>query len=88
MQEGKVVAEEALQIAEERREAKGKEKRKDIPKLNAELQRISRKAKKAFLNEQCEEMEENNRIGKTRDLFIKIGDIKGIFHARMDIIKD
>ena len=54
MQEGKVVAEEALQIAEERREAKGKEKRKDIPKLNAELQRISRKAKKAFLNEQCE----------------------------------
>ena len=84
----KWLSEEALQISEERREVKGKEKRKDIPKLSAELQRISRNAQKAFLSEQCKETEENNRTGKTRDLFKKTGDIKEIFHARIGLIKD
>ena len=74
---------EALLIAVKRREAKAKEKRKDI-----ELQRIARRDKKAFFRDQCKEIEENNRIGKTRDFFYKIRDIKGIFHAKMGSIND
>ena len=80
--------EEALQIAEEKKRRKGKGERERYTQLNAEFQRIARKDKKAFLNEQCKEIEENNRIGKTRDLFKKTGDIKGTFHARMGIIKE
>ena len=80
--------EEALQIAEEKKRRKGKGERERYTPLNAEFQRIARKDKKAFLNEQCKEIEENNRMGKTRDLFKKIGDIKGTFHARMGTIKD
>ena len=75
-------------MAEERREVKGKGERERYAQLNAEFQRIARKDQKAFLNEQCKEIEENNRMGKTRDLFKKIGDIKGTFHARMGTIKD
>ena len=82
------MSEEVLQIAEERKELKGKGERKRYTPLNAELQRIARGDKKAFLNEQCKEIEENNRMGKTRDLFKKMEDIKGIFHARMSMIKD
>ena len=80
---------EALQIAVKRREAKNKGKRKDIH-LNAEFQRIARRDKKAFLSDQCEEIEEKNRMGKTRDLFEKIRDTKrtGTFHAKMGSIKD
>ena len=84
----KWLSEEALQIAEERREAKGKGERERYTHLNAEFQRRARRDKKAFLNEQCKEIEENNRMGKTRDLFKKTGDIKGTFHARMGTIKD
>jgi len=76
----KLLSEEALQIAEERREAKGKEKER-YSHLNAEFQRIARIDKKAFLSDQCKEIEENNRMGKTRDLFKKIRDTKGTFHA-------
>ena len=83
----KWLSEEALQIAEERREAKGKGERERYTQLNAELQRVARRDK-AFLNEQCKETGENNRMGKTRDLLKKIGDIKGTFHARMGMIKD
>ena len=79
---------EDLQIAEERREAKSKEERERYTQLNAEFQRIARKNKKAFLKEQCKEVEGNNKMGKTRDLFKKIGAIKGTFHARMGMIKD
>ena len=82
------MSEEALQIAEERREAKGKKERERYFQLNAGLQRIAKRDKKAFLNEQCKEIEDNNRKGKTRDLFKKTGDIKGMFHARMGTIKD
>ena len=82
------MSEEALQIAEKRREMKGKGERERYTQLNAELQRRARREKRAFLNEQCKEVEENNRMGKTRDLFKKIGDIKGIFHARMGMIKN
>ena len=78
---------EALQIAVKRREAKGKEKRKDIH-LNAEFQGITRRDKKALLSDQCKEIEENNRMGKTRDLFKKIRDTKGTHHAKMGSIKD
>ena len=67
---------------------KGKGERERYIYLNAEFQRIERRDKKAFLSEQCKEIEENNRMGQTRDLFKKIGDIKGIFHAKMDTIKD
>ena len=67
---------------------KSKEERERYTQLNAELQRIVRRDKKAFLNEQCKEVEENNRTGKTRDLFKKIGDIKGTLHVRLDMIKD
>ena len=79
---------ENLKIAEERREAKGKGERERHTQLNAKFQRIARRDKKAFFNEQCKEIEENNRMGKTRDLFKKIGDIKGSFHSRMGMIKD
>ena len=80
------MSEEALQIAEKRREAKDKGE-KDTH-LNAESQRIARRDKKAFLSGQCKEIEENNRIGKTRDLFKKIRDTKGTFHAKKSSIKD
>ena len=75
-------------MAEERREAKGKGEREIYTQLNAEFQRIAKRDKKAFLSDQCKEREENNRMGKTRDLFKKIRDTKGIFHARMGMIKD
>ena len=78
MQEGKVV-EEILQIAEERREAKGNREKGRYIQLNAEFQRITRRDKKAFFNEQCKEIEENNRKGKTRDLFKKTGDFEEHF---------
>ena len=87
MQEGKMV-EEALQIAEKRREVKGKGERERHTQLNAEFKKTARRDKKAFFNEQCKEIEENNRMGKTRDLIKKIGDIKGTFNAKMGIIKD
>ena len=74
--------------AEERREGKGRGERARYTQLNAEFQRIARRDNKAFLNEQCTEIEENNRMEKTRDLFKKTGDIKGTFHARMSTIKD
>ena len=75
---------EALQIDEERREVTGKGKRERYIQLNTEFQRTTRKDKKTFLNKQCKEIEENNRMRKTSDLFKKIGDTKGTFHARMD----
>ena len=76
------MSEEALQIAEKRRDAKGKGEKDRYTHLNAEFQRIAMKDKKAFLSEQCKEIEENNRMGKTRDLFEKIRDTKGTFHAK------
>ena len=79
---------EALQIAEERREGKGKGEKKRYIHLNAEVQGLARRDKKAFLSEQCKEIEENSRMGKTRDLFKKIRDTKGIFHTKMGTIKD
>ena len=79
---------EALQIAVKRREAKSKGEKKRCTHLNAEFQRIARRDKKAFLNDQCKEIEENNRMGKTRDLFKKIRDTKGTFHAKMGSIKN
>ena len=79
---------EALQADEKRRGAKGKGEKERYTHLNAEFQRIARKDKKAFLSDQCKEIEENNRIGKTRDFFKKIRDTKGIFHAKIVIIKD
>ena len=82
------MSEEALQIAGERRDKKGKGERERYNQLNAEFQRTARRDKKAFLNEQCKEMEEKNKTGKTRDHFKKIGDIKGISYARMGTIKD
>ena len=84
----KWLSEEPLQIAAEVREAKGKGERERYTQLNLELQRIARRDKKAFLNEQCKETEENNRMGKTRNLFKKIGGINGTFHVRMGKIKD
>ena len=87
MQEGKWLSEETLQIAEER-EAKGKGERKRYTQLNVKFQRIARRDKNAFLNEQDKEIEEKNRMVKTRSLFKKIAHIKGIFHARMGMIKD
>ena len=84
----KWLSEEALQIAMRRKEVKGKEERQRYTYLNAEFQRIARRDKKAFLNDQCKEAEGNNRMGKTRDLSKKIRDIKGTFHAKMDSIKD
>ena len=79
---------EALQIIEERREAKGKGEKKRYTHLNAEFQRIARRDKKVFLSDQCKEIEESNRLGKTRDFFKKIRDTKGTFHAKMSTIKD
>ena len=84
----KWLSEEALQIAVKRREAKSKGEKERYKHLNAEFQRIARRNKKAFLSNQCKEIEENNRIGKTRDLFKKIRDTKGTFHAKMGSIKD
>ena len=84
----KWLSEEALQIAVKRREVKGKEEKEGYTHLNAEFQRIARREKKAFLSDQCKEIEENNRTGKTRDLFKKIRDTKGTFHAKMGSIKD
>ena len=82
------MSEEALKIAEKRREVKGKVEKERYIHLNAEFQRIARRDKKDFLSDQCKEIEENNRIGKTRDLFKKIRDTKGTFHAKMGTIKD
>ena len=82
------MSEEALQVAEQRREAKGKGEKERNIHLSAEFQRMSRRDKKAFLSDECKETEENNRMGKTRDLFKKIRDIKGNFHAVMGSIKD
>ena len=84
----KWVSAEALQIAEKRRKAKGKGKKERYTHLNADFQRIARRDKTAFLSDQCKEIEENNRVGKTRDLFKKIRDTKGTFHAKMGSIKD
>ena len=84
----KWLSEEALQIAEKRRDLKGKGEKERYTHLNAEFQRTVRRDKKAFLSDQCREIEENNRMGKTRDLFKKIRDTKGIFHAEMGKIKD
>ena len=84
----KWLSEEALQIAVKGREVKSKGEKERYKHLNAEFQRIARRDKKAFLIDQCKEMEENNRMGKTRDLFKKIRDTKGTFHAKMDSIKD
>ena len=77
----KWLSEETLQIAEKRREAKGKREKERYIHLNADFQRMARRDKKAFFSDQCKEIEENNRMGKTRDLFKKIRDTKGIFHA-------
>ena len=82
------MSEEALQTAVKRREAKGKGEKERYTHLNAELQRITRRDKNAFLSDQCKEIEENNRMGKTRDLFKKIRDTKGTFHAKMGNKKD
>ena len=80
--------EKALQITEKRREAKGKGEKERYTHPNAEFQIIARRDKKAFLSDQCKEIEENNRMGKTRDLFKKIRDTKRTFHAKMGSIKD
>ena len=79
---------EALQVAEKRREVKSKGQKERYTHLNAEFQRIARRDKKAFFRDQCKEIEENNRMGKTRDLFKKIRDTKGTFHSKMGSIKD
>ena len=84
----KWLSEEALQIAVERREVKSKGEKERYKHLNAEFQRIARRDKKGFQREQCKEIEENNRMEKTRDLFKKIRDTKGTFHAKMGSIKD
>ena len=84
----KWLSEETLQMAEKRREVKSKGEKERYTQLNAEFQRVARRDKKALLNEQCKEIEENNRMGKTRDLFKKLRDAKGIFHAKMGSIKD
>ena len=88
MQNAKCLSEESLQIAVNRRDMKGKGEKERYKHLNEEFQRIARRDKKAFLSDQCKEIEENNRMGKTRDLFKKIRDTKGIFHAKMGTIKD
>ena len=83
----KCLSEEALQIAVKRREVKSKREKERYKHLNAEFQRIARRDKKAFLSDQCKEIEENNRMGKTRDLFKKIRDTKGTYHAKMGSIR-
>ena len=82
------LSDEALQIAEKRRDAKGKEEKERYAYLNAEFQRIARRDKKAYLSDYCKVIRENNRMGKTRDLFKKIRDTRGTFHAKMGLIKD
>ena len=82
------MSEETLQIAEKRREAEGKEEKEIYTHLNAEFQRIARRDMKVFLSEQCKEIEENNRMGKTRELFKKIRDTKRTFHAKMGTVMD
>ena len=82
------MSEKALQIAVKRREAKGKGEKERYTHLNAEFQRIAKRDKKDFLSDECKEIEENNKMGKTRDLFKKIRDTKGTFHAKMGSIKD
>ena len=84
----KWLSEEALQIAEKKREARGKGEKERYSHLNAEFQRIARRDKKAFLSDQCKGIEESNSMGKTRDLFKKIRDAKGTFHAKMGSTKD
>ena len=84
----KWLSQEPLQIAVKRREVKSKGEKERCTHLNAEFQRIARRDKKAFLSDQCKEIEENNRMGETRDLFKKIRDTKGIFHTKMGSIKD
>ena len=84
----KWLSEEVLKIAEKIRQVKGKREKERYTHLNAEFQRIARRDKKTFLSEQCKEIEENNRMGKTRDLFKKIRDTKGTFHAKMGMTKD
>ena len=84
----KWLCDEALQIAVKRREAKGKGEKERYTHVNAEFQRITKRDKKAFLSNQCKEIKENNRMGKTSDLFKKIGDTKGTFLAKMSSIKD
>ena len=88
MQKAKWLSEEALQRAEKRREAKGKGEKERYTPLNVEFQRLARRDKKAFLSDQCREIEENKRMGKTRDLFKKINDTNRAFHAKMGTIKD
>ena len=88
MEKSKRLSEEALQIAVKRREVKSKGEKERYKHLNAEFQRIARRGKRVFLSDQCKEIEENNRMGKTRDLFKKIRDTKGTFHAKMGSIKD
>ena len=88
MQKAKWLSGEALQIAVKRREAKSKGEKERYEHLNAEFQRIARRDKKAFFSYQCKEIKEKNRMGKTRDLFKKIRDTKGTFHAKMGSIKD
>ena len=83
-----MLSDEALKIAVKRREVKSKGEKERYAHLNAEFQRIARRDKKAFISDQCKEIEENNRMGKTRDLFKKIRDTKGTFHAEMGTIKD
>ena len=87
MQKSKMAVWEALQIAVKRREVKSKGEKERYKHLNAEFQRIARRDKKAFLSDPCKEIEENNRTGKTRDLFKKIRDTKGTFHAKMGTIE-
>ena len=84
----KWVSEEALQIAEKRRDVKGNGEKERCTHLNADFQKLTRRHKKAYLSDQCKEIEENNRMGKARDLFRKIRDTKGTFHAKMGTIKD
>ena len=88
MQKAKWLSERALLITEKRRKAKGKGEKERYTHLNAEFQRIVRRDKKAFLSDQCKEIEENNRMGKTRDLFKKIRDTKGTLHAQLGSIKN
>ena len=88
MKKAKCLSKEALQITEKRTEVKGKGEKEIYTHLNAEFQRIARRDKKAFLSEQCKEIEENNGMEKTRDLFKKIRDTKGTFHAKMSTIRD
>ena len=88
MQKAKWLSEESLQTAGKRREVKGKEEKERYTHSNAEFQTITRRDRKAFQSDQCKEIQENNRMGKTRDLFKKIRDTRGTFHTKMDTIKD